>query len=165
MAKFNATGIEGLQLDLKRFLALPDEAVEKILDAEGEVVVNAHKASISSLGLINTHKLHDSISAIKKIGRDGKRYVLVYPHGTHHQYNRRLVTKEFKRSKHGRTYTVGGDVKPAANQDVGFVHEYGAPKRHIPAQHWMRDANERSEAAAAAAGQRVLDEYLKQHNL
>ena len=165
MAKFNATGIEGLSLDMKTFLSLSDEMVDKILMAQGEVVAAAQKKSIAGLGLVDTGKLRDSITILPKV-RNRKRYVIVYPQGNHGQaYLRKTVTKAYARSKSGRTYTYGGDVKKVTNQDVGFVHEFGAPGRHIPASLWMKKANDSSEPASNAAGQAVLDEYLTKSNL
>ena len=38
MATFNATGIEGLDLSLEEFAAIPDNVVEEMLDAAGQVV-------------------------------------------------------------------------------------------------------------------------------
>ena len=46
MATFNATGIEGLDLSLEEFAAIPDNVVEEMLDAAGQVVVRHHKAQI-----------------------------------------------------------------------------------------------------------------------
>lgn len=39
MAKFNAKGIEGLELSMQEFAAIPDAVVEEMLDAAGKVVV------------------------------------------------------------------------------------------------------------------------------
>ena len=165
MAKFNATGIEGLSLDMETFLSLSDEMVDKILLAQGNVVVAAHKSSIAGLGLVDTGKLMDSVTMLPKVG-DGKRYVVVYPQGNHGKaYRRRKVTKTYARSKSGRIYTFGGDTKAVTNQDVGFVHEFGAPGRNIPASLWMKKANDASEPEATAAAQKVLDEYLEKSNL
>lgn len=164
MAKFNATGIEGLELSFDEFERMPEKVIDDILDAEARVVVSAHKASISSLGLVDSGKLRDSIKAHKKVG-GGKRYVLVYPEGTHHTYNGVKKTKAYIRSKHGRTYTYGGGTKVATNNDVGFVHEFGAPKRGIKASQWMETANQRSADEIAAAAYTVYDNWLKSINL
>lgn len=111
MATFNATGIEGLDLSLEEFAAIPDNVVEEMLDAAGQVVVRHHKAQIRAQGLVHSGKLAGSIEAHKKAGsarNDYQRYVLVYPTGRHHIYQSRGVTRQYKRSKHGRTYTKGG---------------------------------------------------------
>ena len=111
MATFNATGIEGLDLSLEEFAAIPDNVVEEMLDAAGQVVLRHHKAQIRAQGLVHSGKLAGSIEAHKKAGsarNDYQRYVLVYPTGRHHIYQSRGVTRQYKRSKHGRTYTKGG---------------------------------------------------------
>lgn len=168
MAQFNAEGIDGLMLTLKQFSEIPDEVVEKMLEAGGEVVVAAHKQSLQSLGLVDTHALMDSIKAHSKVGvKDGvrKRYVLVYPTGKHGTRNRRKVTKTYKRSKHGTTYTVGGDTVDVTNSEVGFIHEYGAPRKGIPAKQWMKKANEACAAQMVNAEFSVYDQWLKSLDL
>lgn len=168
MARFNAEGIDGLMLTLQQFEEIPDDVVEEMLIAGGAVVEAAQKAEIRSLGLVESGRLADSIQSVSKVGkRDGirKRFVLVYPAGSHHKYTRRKKTKAYKRSKHGRTYTVGGDVKTATNAEVGFVHEFGAPRAGIPAKQWMAKANEKSADAMVAAEMAVYDKWLKSMDL
>lgn len=174
MAQFNAVGIEGLELSFKEFAEIPDSVIEEMLDAEAKVVVAAHKRSIESLGLVggsddpNSGNLRDSIKAHKKAGGRGngfRRYVLVYPTGKHHTYSGVDKTKTYANSKSGRTYTTGGGEKVATNNDVGFVHEFGAPKRNIKASQWMLKANESSADAAATAAFKVYDKWLKSKNL
>ena len=168
MARFNAQGIEGLELTLQELAELPDEVVEEMLDAAAEVTVRAHKKEIRTLGLVDTGKLAGSIKAVKKAGsakNDFKRHVLVYPAGKHGTRKRKKVTKTYKNSKSGRTYTVGGDTKDVTNSEVGFIHEFGAPKRGIPAKQWMRKANEKCAPEVEAAEFAVYDRYLKSINL
>lgn len=164
MAKFNATGIEGLCLSFEEFAAIPDSVVDEMLDAEAGIVVKAHKRSIRSLGLVDSGKLESSIKAHKKVGR-GQRYILVYPSGAHHKYSGVEKTKVYKVSKHGRTYTTGGGIKTATSGDVGFVHEFGAPKRGIKASQWMLKANEQCADEAVGAAMTVYDEWLKSIDL
>ena len=168
MAKFNAEGIDGLMLSLQEFQEIPDDVVEEMLEAAGEVVVEAQKRSIQSLGLVDSGKLMKSIKAHSKVGKiDGvrKRYVLVYPTGKHGTRNRKLVTKKYKRSKHGRTYTVGGDTVDVTNNEVGFIHEFGAPQKGIPAKQWMKKANEACAAQMVNAEFSVYDQWLKSLDL
>lgn len=174
MATFHAEGIDGLMLDLAAVAELPDDVIGEILDAGGQVVANAQKQELESLGLTKTRKLKDSIKVFKKVGRGYvgggygepfKHYVLVYPAGKRGQRKRRKVTKAYKRSKHGRTYTYGGDIKDVTNAEVGFIHEFGAPHKGIPAKQWMRTANEKAADAMAAAELAVYDQWLKSKNL
>ena len=168
MATFNAKGIEGLSLSMQEFAEIPDDVVEEMLTEAGKVVVAAHRRSISTLGLVKSRKLLDSVSAISKAGsarNDWQRYVLVYPKGNHGTRNRRRVTKQYSRSKHGSTYTVGGDTKIVTNSEVGYVHEYGAPRRGIAAKHWMDQANEACASAVEQAELAVYDRWLKSKDL
>jgi len=142
MAKFNATGIEGLSLSFQEFAAIPDEVVEEMLDAAAEVTVRAHKRKIRLLQLVDTGKLAASIRAFKKV-KGGKRSVVVYPYGKHDE-------------RRG---------KPVTNNEVGFIHEFGAPKRGIPAKQWMRKANEECAPEVEQVEFEIYDRWLKSLNL
>ena len=168
MAKFNAKGIEGLALSMQEFAAIPDEVVEQILDAAAEVVVRYHKAEIRAMGLVKTGKLAGSVQAHKKAGswrNDWKRYVLVYPTGRHHTYQSRVVTRTYKRSKSGRTYTRGGGAKVVTNSEVGFVQAYGVPARKYRGTDWMNKANAKAAPEVERAEFAVYDRWLKSLNL
>lgn len=168
MAKFNAKGIDGLMLSMQEFAQIPDDVVDDMLDAGGRVTVAAQKQKLQDLGLVKTGKLRDSITAFPKAGgsKNGwKRYVLVYPKGVRGKRRRRKKTKVYKNSRHGRTYTVGGDVKPVTNSEVGFIWEFGAPKRGIKASEWMRLANEGCADAVVSAEMAVYDRWLKSKDL
>ena len=164
MAKFNATGIEGLALSFQEFAAIPDEVVEEMLDAAAEVAVRAHKRKLRMLNLVDTGKLADSIRAFRKV-RNGIRSVVIYPYGKHGERKRKKVTKRYKNSQSGRTYTVGGYVKEVTNNEVGFIHEFGAPKRGIPAKQWMRKANEECAPEVEQVEFEIYDRWLKSLNL
>ena len=168
MARFNAQGIEGLELSMREFAEIPDDVVEEMLEAAGRVVVEAHKRSLLALGLVSSRKLLDSIKALLKVGKreDGWKWrVVVYPAGTHHTYERRIKIKKYKNSKHGRTYTVGGDIKSESNSRVGYVLEYGARKEGIKPYQWMRKANEQCADAVVQAELEVYNKWLKSKNL
>ena len=168
MAKFNAQGIEGLELSMKEFEEIPDDVVEEMLKAGGAVVAAAQRKKIRSLGLVKTGKLLESIQAVSKAGgaKNGwRRHVLVYPAGKHGSRKRRTVTKAYKNSKSGRTYTYGGDVKTVTSGEVGFIQEFGAPRKGIKAKQWMRLANEESADAMVQAEFEVYDRYLTSKDL
>lgn len=148
MAKFNATGIADLQFSMQEFAEIPDAVVEEMLMAGGEVTVAAHKKTIMAKGLVKTGKLMNSIKAVSKIGgaKDGwKRHVLVSPKG-----------------RRGNRNKVSSNV---TNAEVGFIHEYGAPKRGIPAKQWMREANETCADDVVSAELAVYDHWMKNKNL
>lgn len=168
MARFNATGIDGLMLSMQEFAEIPDDVVEDMLDAAASVTIAAHKRKLTSLGLVRTHALVNSLKARKKVGsttNGNKRYVLVYPSGTHGIYRRKQVEKNYKNSKSGRTYKVGGDLKPTTNAELGFIYEFGAPRKNIQPRQWMREANEDCADDVVRAELAVYDKWLKSKNL
>ena len=169
MATFSVDGLGDFMLSMQQVAELPGEVIDEILEAGSEVVIKAQKDELLTLGLydnessgphlVDSIKLHKKLHAASAGGPN--RYVLIYPTGKHGQYNRRLRTKAYKNSKHGRTYTVGGDQKATSSSEVGFIHEYGAPRRNIPAKRWMQNANEKSAAATTAAQAAVYNKFLE----
>lgn len=145
---------------MEQFEAIPDEVIEDMLVAAGKVVVAAHKRKIVQFGLVKDAKLLNSITAHSKAGGESnnfQRHVLIYPEGKHHTYNRKLKVKT---SKKGKTYKVGGDVKTVFNNDVGFIHEFGAPHRGIKAKQWMEIANEECADDVALVELGVYNSWL-----
>lgn len=149
---------------MEEFSRIPDSVVEEMLQAGGKVVADAQRAEIRAEGLVHSGKLTASIEVYSKAGGGNNghmRYVLVYPEGAHHSYRSRVKTRVYKRSKHGRTYSVGGGRKTASSAEVGFIQDYGAPGRGIRATNWMEHANEKSIDACVRAMEAVYDEWLK----
>lgn len=173
MATFSVNGLDEFALSMQQVAELPDDVIDEILEAGSEVVVKAQREKLLELGLYDNESngphLADSIKVHKKrsakFAGDKGRYVLIYPTGKHGQYQRKLKLKTYKNSKHGRTYTVGGDQQETTSSEVGFIHEYGAPRRNIPAKHWMQAANEESAAATTAAQAAVYNKFLESKNL
>ena len=170
MAKYNAEGIDGLMLSLAEFAAIPDDIVEDMLQAGADVVIEEQKRVLKAMGIYDTKKLHDSVMGFHKArvkGGEKYRYVLVYPYGVRGYRNRKLQHKygygyKFRANRH---YTVGGDTKAVTNNEVGFIHEFGAPKRGIPAKQWMKKANINAEEAMLQAELEVYDRFLKSKDL
>lgn len=143
MARFNAEGIDDLGLSLQEIAEIPDNVVDEMLLAGGDITVKAHKQKIEALGLVDSGQLRDSIKAKVKAGgaKDGwSRSVLVSPSGKR------------RNSK-------------VNNATVGYVREFGAPKRGIPAKQWMRTANEECADAVVEAERTIYDKYLKSKDL
>lgn len=144
MARIESNGLGELMLSMGELEMLPDSAASEMLQAGGEVVANAQRSKYRSMLGVRTGNLADSIKVSKMKTKNGTRYVTVYPQGTHHTY---------------------GNGKIATNNDVAFIHEYGAPGRGISAKGIMRAANEESEESATAAEAQVYDNFLKSKNL
>ncbi|MEG1491653.1 MAG: hypothetical protein RR394_05310 [Oscillospiraceae bacterium] len=168
MASCNTGEIEGLALSYEELAAIPDNVVEEMLNAEAKIVIAAHKKSIRTLGLYKSGILEGSIEALNKSSREengNRRYVTVYPMGTHHKYNGIQKRKVFSRSKHNTIHVYGGGTKTASSGEVGFIHEFGAPGRNIKATNWMKKANDSCAGEAVAAAMSIYDAWLKSINL
>ena len=135
MASFNATGIDGLRLSLEELADLPEAVLLDMLKAEGEVVEQAQRGELAAFA--RTHQLEQSVSASGELKRDraGTPYISVYPKGVR---------------RDGKT----------RNAEVGFVQEYGAPRRGVKPRQWMRRANAKAEGAAARAEEQVYQDWL-----
>lgn len=160
MAGIKAKGLNDLQLSMQEVANLPETVVENMLEAGGEIVVQAHRQQLVAFNLVKTGKLRGSIAALsKKSDKAGhwNRSVIIYPQGTHHRTKgRRQTAKTNKRS---------GKAAAVSASEVGFIHEYGAPKRRIKGMKWMLKANENSADAVVAAELRVYDAFLKSKEL
>jgi len=156
MADFDFSGIEELERLLGSIGAIPQEVLGEMLDSMADIVITEQQKTAPK----DTGSLAGSLKAVRKMGKDGP-YILVYPHGNHHKYRRRLSVKTYKNSKSGRMYTVGGNMKAVTNAEVGFIHEVGAPGKNIPASQWMKRANEKAADPALRAAVQVYDNWLK----
>ena len=140
MAILKTEGLEELLNDLEAVAELPDSVASEMLNKQADVVVKAQKSRISSIGLVDSGQLLRSISkegSIKK--RGAGRSIEISPQGS-------------------RTNGV-------RNAEVGFIHEYGASGRHIPAKNWMRLANEACADETTEAAREVYDKFLQSKNL
>lgn len=140
--RLETEGLDELIADLEKVMDLPEQVKDDMLNAEADVVVQAQKEEIESLGLVDTGQLRDSITRNRKVSvsKNGiGKYLDIYPQGTRENGVR--------------------------NAEVGFILEYGAPKKEIKEYHWMRSANEKSTEAAVEAAAGVYDKFLKKNNL
>lgn len=131
-------------LSMKEAAELPDSVAEEMLQAGGKVIAETQRRHYLTL-LNDTGTLAKSVKVTRmKRKRDGNRFVTIYPQGTHHTY-------------------AGG--KKATNNEVAFVHEYGAEKRGISAKQIIRTSNEESAAETTAVQYKVYDQFLNKNNL
>ena len=141
MASFDFSSFEGLALSMHEIAEIPEDILAEMTMAGAEVAAEAQKVTVRRLNLKDTGQLERSIKSHLKQSRSGgfSTHAVVYPAG--------------KRKNGVRT------------AEVGFIHEYGAPKRRIPAKQWMRTANESCADAVAAAELSVYDRFLESKNL
>ena len=160
MAGIRAKGLNELQLSMQEVAALPESVVENMLEAGGEVVVQAHRRQLAAFGLVKTGKLRGSIAALSKKAEQAghwNRSVIVYPQGSHHSVKGRRQTSKSKKR--------GSKAANVPASEVGFIHEYGAPKRRIKGTKWMQKANESAADAVVAAEMQVYDSFLQSKEL
>lgn len=144
---YSFEGINELELTMQEVAELPDATKDAMLSAGADVFIRACKNKITELGMVRTGQLLNSIKAFpKRKKRDNELYYLVYPAGTRRKQSR-------------------SSKKAATNAEVGFIHEYGLPRKHIPAKQWMRSAVEASADAVVAAEAAVYDQYLRSKGL
>lgn len=140
MPRMEIDGLDDLIRDLQAAAEIPDSVMSDMLKSEADIIVDAQKGKINSLGLVDSGQLLESIRIDGSMKKDASgRYVDVYPQGTR---------------KNG-----------VRNAEVGFIHEYGAPGRHISAKNWMKQANEGAADEANDAAAEVYDNFLKSKNL
>lgn len=161
MANFSVQGVDALIEDMLALEEIPDEVVDKMLKASADIALRAMQNSLKKLGLIDTQQLYDSLTAVQKRNKQGKIYYLIYPRGTRHDY---LTVGKIRRVGIKRHRKSGQAIK-MTNNDVGFVLEFGAPRRNKKAYQWMRTALEGCADEILAVQTRIYDEWLKSKNL
>lgn len=140
MAKLSVNGLDDLMLSLEEIAAIPDDVAAAMLDAEAQVVEEAQIAEGKTMGVYDTGQTLASIRRGRmKKGRDGTRQVYVTPQGTNDKGER--------------------------NATVGFVNEYGVPRRGIPPRPFIATANEKAADPAVAAAEKIYDDFLRFKNL
>lgn len=169
MASFDTMGLDALMIDLDEIGDIPDEVIDEMLEAGGEIIANAHREALRSLGLVKTGKLRDSVTVYHKManlnggrGIDTK-YVLVYPEGEHHTYRKKSGTYTKRGFAKANKSRRRHSYQKTTNQDVAFIHEFGghgnAPKQ------WMRETNEKHAGEAVEAEDAVFRKWQASHNL
>lgn len=132
MARFEVSGIEGMQDRIMRKEKAAMDAIPKMLKAGGAVLVKAQQEEIrrTFTGDRSTGDLASSIkqTAVKKKG--DAQCVEVYPHGTNRRGER--------------------------NATVGFVHQYG--RTNMPARPWFTSSNEKAAPEVQEAMRQAWEE-------
>ena len=155
MAKFSSD-VGQLMLDMQQIAEIPEDVIDEMLQAGSKVGVEAMRRSLRRMGLVKTGQLADSLVAVRKVGKDGRIYYRAYPKGRRKSENSALTVASIRRVNPLRSH-----AKPPTNNEVGFVLEFGAPKRGIEARQWMRTANEESADDVVAAEFKIYDDWLK----
>ena len=131
--------------DLESFADAVPEMGKQMLQAEADIVEPELRKALTSDGLVLSGRLKSSIG---RSTRNKGMTVLIGPSGTHHMYATRAGKARLLRAGH-----------------LGYIHEYGAPRRNIRGRKWMSKTVQKSQAKALDAAEKVHDEYMKKHNL
>lgn len=154
MAKFSYDA-DQLMLDMQQIAEIPEDVIDEMLQAGSKVGVEAMRRTLRRMKLVDTGQLQTSLVAVKR-RKDGRLYYLAYPKGRRKPKPHVLTVSNVNRVDPLHTY-----VKPPTNDEVGYVLEFGAPKRGIQPRQWMRTANEESADDVVAAEFKVYDDWLK----
>lgn len=138
MAEFNTVGLEEIEKAFLNMEKAAVEAVPKMLNAGGKVLVEAQKAEAQEMRLNDTGGFIQSIKATAIKGDDTEKYIEVYPQG---------------RAKHGNDRK--GDKSNVRYATVGFVAEYGTSSQQ--ARPYMTTANEKAHESVIEAELKIWE--------
>lgn len=144
MALMSVDGADALLNDMAELARLPNDVIDNILNAEGDVIVPAQRAEIERQW---SGPYSEGISAdcIKKtavqLSLDGHS-VSIYPQGTRKRGEQKI-----------------------RNGEIAFINEYGALSRGIAARPAISTATAKKEREAVEAGEKVYHAYLDSKNL
>lgn len=137
MASFNEFGIEELIGSFEKLANIPNEVIDEMCSAAADIAVPAFKAAVP----VKTGQMRDSIKKLKrKNNKTGEPFYVVRPQGT--------------RKPEGKA------TKGVRNAEVGFVLEYGAPHKHLPALQWMSKTNEQIADQCVKAQFAIYSDYI-----
>lgn len=139
------SSISSLIGDIDRFSDSVTEMGKAMLEAEANVVEPALRTGLASANLVKTSRLKASIGRSR---RKKGAMILLGPMGEHHKYVTKAGRAEMLRAGH-----------------LGYIFEYGAPRRNIRARNWMAKTVSKTQAQALDAAENVRDQYLNNHNL
>lgn len=149
MAEF---GFDVRDLSMAAIEEIPDETKVKMLADGALVALKAQQDQIRQLDLVDSVQLFKSLRAFPKRDKQGNPKQVIYPYGKRRYAKKKKLAYSRKKKEYHIVYMN--------NNDVGFVHEFGAPRRGIPAKQWMKTANEKAADEIAEAETREYDEWL-----
>ena len=147
MARIVVDGCDALLAGLEDMADKVPELRDAILEAEADAAEPIIRQGVVVAGLVKTGTLRDSIGR-KKMTSYGVPVIRIGPQGEHHRY-----------------VPSAGKKGIVTSGNVGYVHEYGVPRRGIRARQWLTNAVLKAKGPAYDAADKVYDEYMKQHNL
>lgn len=147
MARFEVSGADALIAGLEDMADKTPQLRDAILDAEAGVIEPALRQSIVDTRLVRTGKLMRSVKS-RKVKSGGVPAIRVGPSGEHHRY---LPRK-------GKSGIVDAGY-------VGYIGEYGIPRRGVKGREWLKKGLEKSRGAAFDVAEAVYDQFLHKNNL
>lgn len=147
MARMEISGIDACLAGLEDMIDKTPQLRDDILEAEANVIEPALRQSIAQERLIRSHSLQKSITR-RKTTVAGVPGIRIGPSGEHHRYL----------PSNGKSGIVTAGY-------VGYVGEYGIPRRGIKGREWLKRALEKSKSQAYAAADAVYYKFMDKQNL
>lgn len=138
MAKFGVDGLASFILSMEELAELPDDVMDDMLDAGGDVLCRAIQGSATTM--LDGPYSKGAVAASVRKGRKSK------------TKDGRQLAIGFSGTQHGQ---------PLAR--IAYVNEYGKKGQH--ARQFMRTAVESSADDVTAEEQKVYEKYLDSLNL
>lgn len=154
MAKFKVDGVNGLDLGLRELANIPPRTKSSMFEAMSAVAIQALEDGVKSAGLIDSRQLIGSMQSWKRRGSKGLMDYYVGPRG------KRKKVRSIKGSRIMTSETAEYD-----NAYIGYVLEFGAPRKHLKAYQWMRNALEKWGDKIVEAGAAVFDKWIDSQGL
>ena len=140
LAQLEVKGVDAIIHGFETMINKVPEVRNKMLKTGAIITRKALKESAKTEMQVRSGRLVGSIS-MRKMGGSNPFY-RIGPTGTHHSYV----------SKHSSGTTSAGHV--------GYIQEYGAPRRHIRGRAWVRKAVEKCTPDVYDAEGEIFDEFI-----
>lgn len=137
MATITTDGLAKFAVSLEELQELQIKVIDKMLDAQADIIEPAQKAKGRAYGVYRTGV---TLASIKRGSK--------------------------KKTKNGRSIHItlqGRNADGNRNAEVAFINEFG--KKNQLARPFIRDANEANADNAVAASAAIYDQYLKSKGL
>ena len=135
MATIEMDGLSALSVSLDKLAAMPDDVMGQMLTAGADVLAQAQQESADAHGLRDTGMMIESIKAGRPRRSPDGGDIAITPEGTR---------------RRGNTET--------RNAEIAYINEYG--KDGQPGTGFIREANDKKEADAVGASEKIYNTWL-----
>ncbi len=166
MAKLSVDGLDGLILSLEEVAAIPDDVVNKMLEAEAQIVAPAIREEANKLGMYSGYGTEDGNFRNTSDTNTLPGQVRSYSTGKLARSVKigKMKVKGAQRQKY--VYFAGSRKRGkqrVKNSEIAFLNEYGT--RTINARNFVFVAISKVTDQAVKASAAVYDKWLKEKGL